>query len=808
KICASTGEPPLQIIIYRDETRRMRAFAQEASLKEEQVRQESEKRLNSILNSLEDVVWSMSAITFEPLYLNEAAEKVYGRPLKELFEIPNFWLEIVHPDDWKIVRRFVDVLLEGKPEEVEYRVVWPDGEVRWLQDRGRPVLDDRGRVVRLDGIAADITNRRESEEQRKVFSWLALQLAEADSVVLMAILVAQALNDLFRWDSFFFSERVPNKQDFRSVYFVDIIDGNRQIVSYKEHSAEEYKPLGKLLEGEPFLLNREDEDDFPLSRFGDTTRVSQSLIFAPISFGGEVFAILSAQSYQPRRYKESDLTVLKSLADMVAPALQRAQAEENLRRSEEHFRAILEDQTELICRWLPGGKPTYINEAYCRYFGRSRQELLGHGHIPYIFEEDREKVEEHIRSITRDNTVAVIEHRVVLDNGELRWQQWTDRAVLDKNGTIIEFQSVGRDISDRKKAEERLLFDAMHDALTGLPNRSLFLDRLSLSIARRRRKEDYLFAVLVLDLDRFKVVNDSLGHLAGDQLLIEFSKRLHDCMRPGDTVSRLGGDEFAILLDDVKNLHDANRVAERIHAALKQPFVSTVREVFTTASMGIALSDARYERPEDILRDADTALYRAKSLGKARHQVFDKDMHDRAVKTLELENDLRRAVERQAFELHYQPIVDLKSGRITGFEALVRWPHSLFGLIYPKDFVSLAEETGLVIQLGAWVLGEACRQMSEWQSTFKTDPPLSVSVNLSGKQFEQPQLAEQIAQIIKDTNLLPGTLKLEITESVLMDKAESTTEIFMRLNAINVQLHMDDFGTGYSSLSYLHELPI
>ncbi|MCA1616723.1 MAG: EAL domain-containing protein, partial [Acidobacteria bacterium] len=370
-------------------------------------------------------------------------------------------------------------------------------------------------------------------------------------------------------------------------------------------------------------------------------------------------------------------------------------------------------------------------------------------------------------------------------------------------------QVVARDVTRRKQVEEKLIHDAFHDGLTGLPNRALFMDHLKLAVGRAARpKKNYLFAVLFLDLDRFKNVNDSLGHTVGDQLLVATAHRIRGCLRQLDTVARFGGDEFAVLLDGVEDSNDAVRVAERLQRELNTPVSVGGHEVFTSASIGIALSSTGYERPEDVLRDADTAMYRAKAAGKARHEIFDKGMHARAVALLRLENDLRRAVERGEFVVHYQPIVSLLDGAIRGFEALVRWQHPERGIITPTEFIPVAEETGLIIPLGRWVLREACDRMRSWQDTFPQARGLTLSVNISGTQFMQPDLVEQVRRMLEETGFDPRLLQLEITESSVIENTETVTQMLVQLRALGVRLSMDDFGTGYSSLSYLHRFPI
>jgi diguanylate cyclase (GGDEF)-like protein len=380
-----------------------------------------------------------------------------------------------------------------------------------------------------------------------------------------------------------------------------------------------------------------------------------------------------------------------------------------------------------------------------------------------------------------------------------------ERHVEELNKHLAEQERIGRELEESR---EHFRYVAFHDTLTDLPNRALLNNQLQAAIERAQAEPDHLFALLFLDLDRFKNINDSLGHVAGDQLLIATARRLEECMRPSDTVARLGGDEFAILLDEVEEYNDVIRVAERVQRELMRPLNLGGHEVYTTASMGITLSTIGYEHSENILRDADTAMYHAKEKGKARYEIFDAVMHARAVARLQLENDLRRALERQEMMVYFQPIISLATNKISGFEALVRWQHPQRGFVSPGDFISIAEETGLIIELGRWVLEESCRQMRAWHLQYPSENPLTMSVNLSGKQFTQSNLIEQIKQILDETGLDPRSLKLEITESVVMENAEIASSMLLQLRALGVKLSIDDFGTGYSSLSYLHRFPV
>jgi len=393
------------------------------------------------------------------------------------------------------------------------------------------------------------------------------------------------------------------------------------------------------------------------------------------------------------------------------------------------------------------------------------------------------------------------------------------KAIADQCAIAIHqselYQNAQTELMERKKMEAQLRHDAFHDALTDLPNRSLFLDRLNhaLKLSQRRSHSNSenlpeQFAVLFLDLDRFKVVNDSLGHLAGDQLLKMVATRLVKCLRGGDTVARLGGDEFVMLLEEIQDINDVIDVAQRIQESLKIPMLIDGNEIFISTSIGIALNSAEYTQPDQLLRDADTAMYRAKELGRQRYEIFNTAMHTKALRKLRLENDLRRAIERQELRVHYQPIVCLKSRQILGFEALVRWQHPDQGLISPSEFIPLAEDTGLIGAIDFWVLEKACSQLRIWQDQFATAATLTVSVNLSGRQFTKPDLISQIEQVLKKTNLSNTNLKIEVTESILIEKTSLATQILSELNKRNIQICIDDFGTGYSSLSYLHRFPI
>ena len=364
------------------------------------------------------------------------------------------------------------------------------------------------------------------------------------------------------------------------------------------------------------------------------------------------------------------------------------------------------------------------------------------------------------------------------------------------------------DITELKEAERQIYHQAFHDTLTGLPNRALFMEHLNMAVKRAKRRDDYCFAVLYLDIDRFKLVNDSLGHSVGDRLISAFANRIQESLRDIDTLGRFGGDEFVILLEDIENSEYASGVADRLQQELKRPFMIEGKEVFAPASFGVVLNTRDYDEAEDIIRDADAAMYHAKENGKAQYKIFDKKLHKKALHLLERETDLRKAIQRNEFENHYQPIVDLQTSCLVGFEALIRWNHPQLGLIYPGSFISIAEETGLIVPITQLIAQRACGDLCRWQDQLQDDLKLTMNINLSSKHFLSPTLLEDIKEILDKSGMPPEQLKLEITETALMEDADETIRLVHRLKDLGLKLVIDDFGTGYSSLSYLQRLPI
>jgi diguanylate cyclase (GGDEF)-like protein/PAS domain S-box-containing protein len=480
-----------------------------------------------------------------------------------------------------------------------------------------------------------------------------------------------------------------------------------------------------------------------------------------------------------------------------------------LQASESRFRSSFDYATIGMGIVSASGTWLQINKRLTEMLAYSEQELLASNYRTSLHPESLVEVQENIDRILSGEIPAFqIETRFFSKEDNDVWALLGVSTAHDSQGAIRHLIFQIQDISSRKKAEEKLWFDANHDALTGLPNRAAFLARLDEIVGHRQTFERPLFGVLFLDLDGFKIVNDSLGHAAGDELLKCVSQRLLECIRGNDLVARLGGDEFTVLLTNLKDLHQAIIVAERIKSKLSNAFQIADQEVFIGTSIGIATSNIDYAKADEMLRDADAAMYQAKALGKGRYSIFDHEMHSNALRLLHLANDLRRAIEREEFVVHYQPIKSLETGKLRALEALVRWNHPTLGMLLPGEFIPLAEENGIINDIDNWVMAHACRQLKAWHECFEELKDVSISINVSSRQFAQAGLFDAVKNVLMETGIPPSHLLLEITESAMIKSLANTATILRELNFLGVRIALDDFGTGYSSLNYLHELPI
>ncbi|MEO1125512.1 MAG: EAL domain-containing protein, partial [Cyanobacteria bacterium J06639_16] len=483
---------------------------------------------------------------------------------------------------------------------------------------------------------------------------------------------------------------------------------------------------------------------------------------------------------------------------------------QRLKASEERLESILDTLEDVV--WSASIDPfqiLYLNPAAATLYQRPIEDFLMNSNLWFevIHPSNRAEVMESIRTIASRGNLD-IEYRILCHSGETRWVRNRSRLIATDDALPLRIEGIISDISDRKRAEQQLMHDALHDALTQLPNRTLFIERIERALKRKNRQPDYTFAILFIDLDRFKVVNDSLGHGVGDRLLVEVAKRLLQCTRPEDTVARLGGDEFTVLLDEITDTANVITCVRRIQTELSLPLNIAGNTVFTSASIGIAIATEAYTAASDLLRDADIAMYRAKETRKFGYELFDQVMYAQTMRRLKLENDLRISLERQEFQLYYQPIISLSDQKILGFEALLRWQHPEEGMISPVEFINIAEETGLIVPLGDWILAQACRQVRQWQQAYENHRHLKVNINVASQQIREPTLLDTLDEILRDVGLSGNYLRLEITEGTLMQQTETTIKTLRQIRQRDIQISIDDFGTGYSSLSYLSRFPI
>lgn len=748
--------------------------------------------------------------------------------------------DLVHPDYQSLlVQNLADVLNQPGKKQLGEAFMLADwqGDWHWMEATLINLLDHSeiaGIVLKCHDVSfcklSEAHLRQEAERERLLIQITRGIHQSLDLQMILATTVRQ-IRQLLAADRVLIYRFLPNStgtvamesvgSDWRSVLGQDIAD---------DCFAESYKaryPQGRLKVIDDIFTAELEPCHREFLRFH---QVRASMV-VPIVNGQQLWGLLIIhQCDQPRQWQPWEINLLGQLSPAVAIAIHQAELHQKLQleltkhsqteavllQSETRFRAAAEVSLDALfimkCLRDERGEIidfifTDLNSRAEKLVAKERQQLMGR-RLSYLIPIVKELglLQKYIAVV---QTGQGLEEEFAISGPQIQATWLRQQVVPLGDGIAI----TSRDVSDRKQAEKQLVYQAFYDSLTALPNRALFIERLQKAIQKSQQQEGYLYAVLFLDLDRFKVINDSLGHQLGNEFLTTIAQRLTHQLRVGDMVARMGGDEFALLLEDIEQISDAIGVAERIQASLSRPLVLNRQEVFSSASIGIVMGSKDYLRPEALLRDADIAMYQAKAQGKARYALFDTQMHAQALQRLQLETDLRRAAERGDFQLVYQPIIRLDNSSLSGFEALIRWIHPEQGVISPTVFIPVAEETGLILTIGQWVLQQACQQLRQWQTQFAhrwniSTLPLKVNVNISSKQFSQPDLPQQVAQVLSQAGLSGSYLQLELTESVLMENIKSAAKVLSQFRKMGIKVTLDDFGTGYSSLSYLHCLPL
>jgi diguanylate cyclase (GGDEF)-like protein/PAS domain S-box-containing protein len=807
-VCNDDGQPLFSIGISQDISERKRGEAERQAA--EQALQISHQRINNILESITDAFFALDQ-NWQFIYLNQRAEQFLQRSRHQTLG-QNLWYEFPEVLGTQISKQLRRAMVERVSLTFEEYMthadswcefhVYPtqEGLAVYFQDvtsRKRAYEQVQHQIRREQALNRVVQAIRHSLDLDTIFSTAAREVAyllQADHVDIQMYLPANN-----HWRMIAEHRATP---DLPSLLYRTIADPEAnsgpgpgspqtnlvQLDAAAPHELLDALPGGWLLV--PLYLSH----PRPWGRLG-----------------------IHRQGPAPKPWKTAEIELVQTVADQLAIAVQQAQtlaqAQRELRQRQRAESRLQEAQriahTGSWELYLPSQQLTWSEEMF-RIYGLSPRSVPPSldAQLAALDEGDRSLWQQQLAESSCSGQSLNLEGAIVRPDGSRRFVQLLGQAQRNALGVVTSLVGTLTDITDRKLIEDRLAYEALHDPLTGSPNRAFFMEQLNEAVAATKASQSVIFAVMFIDLDRFKVINDSLGHLVGDQLLIECARRLDSVVREGDLVARLGGDEFAILLNPIAVIDDAQGVADRIHQVLQTPLLLSGREIFISASVGIASSLTGAVEAVDFLRDADTAMYRAKENGRGQSALFDPAMYEQVATRLTLENDLQRAIDRHELVLHYQPIVELAHHRLIGFEALVRWHHPRWGLISPDTFIPLAEETGLILAIGAWIQLAACQQLRQWRQRLPEAQDLVVSVNLSVKQFANPHLIDTIDEALAATGLSSDHLRLEITESALIENPKTAEVMLKALRDRGIQLGIDDFGTGYSSLSMVHQFPM
>jgi diguanylate cyclase (GGDEF)-like protein/PAS domain S-box-containing protein len=725
--------------------------------------------------------------------------------------------------DWEAHRR---TLYEHRSfRDLELFARDESGQPFYISVTGEPVFDDKGRFLGYRGTTRDVTAARMSEQKAQRISDLYATLSEANHAIIHTRSPESLHREICRLavkhGHFVFCRITAIDLDSGLVETVAEAGEDRAGLAHLRISVDPAVAEGRgpsadaLRSGEPVVIN-DILSDPRLAPWLATLQASsvRAVAVFPLRLGETVVGALHLYAEQPGFFDDDLVSLLGKLAVNVSFALDnfardsaRRAAETALRASETRFRDFTEAAAEYVWETDLEGRITFISSRVETISGYRAPELIGRNPEEFMTAGEAQRVREWLEAYRKpDGSFRDLEYQVLARSGETRWLRQNGVALLDERGERIGWRGTGADITDRRAADERISYLATRDPLTELPNRLLLADRLAQALATAERNHRAL-AVLFVDLDRFKNINDSLGHEIGDLVLKGAAARLLGCLRQGDTLARLGGDEFLVVLEELRHAEDAAQVAAKVLSTLSQPFEISGHTLFTSCSIGVSIfpDDATDERA--LMRNADVAMYHAKEQGRGNYQFFSPEMNTRAVERLNLETALRLALEREEFLLHYQPQIDIRSGRIVGMEALIRWRHPAWGLLAPDKFISVAEESGLIEQLGEWSLRKACLQAREWQLSGL--PPLKMAVNISARQLQRPlEFCRRVLDVIQQAGLDPALVELEMTETLLLQNAEENIAALKELGERQVRIAVDDFGTGYSSLSYIKQLPI